>query len=343
MNRRMVSELASQGIEVLDVYVCPHHWDEQCACRKPAPGLFLRASREHLLRMDRTVYIGDDPRDSRAAFNAECLSVLVGPERDLDPGGGARPRSRRRPCSKRCLGSSIASRRGRSRWKGVRRAEPATSGHDHHAAATQLRRRRHRLPRLLPVPRRRRCQRHDRQVHLRDGEAAQSALQRDVSPQLLEDGAHRHARRNRERHRARMPQARARRAAAVHCDHVRPACVLRARLVEQLRRRTALRAPFHARRGRVGGTARRRGVSRRDRRARPSDRQAGSIRGGVRRPELHRVSARWPRPPRLGLAARERRGRPVSATSCCSGPAYSAMRETCCASSESNIGAPATR
>lgn len=91
MNRRMVRELGAAGIEVLDTYVCPHHWDDGCSCRKPEPGLFFRASREHLLRMDRTVYIGDDPRDSRAAFNAECLSVLVGPERDGDPGGGAQP------------------------------------------------------------------------------------------------------------------------------------------------------------------------------------------------------------------------------------------------------------
>jgi D-glycero-D-manno-heptose 1,7-bisphosphate phosphatase len=91
INRRMVAELSSQGIDVLDVYVCPHHWEDRCRCRKPEPGLFFDASREHLLRMDRTVYVGDDPRDCRAAFNAGCLSVLVGPERDQDPGGGARP------------------------------------------------------------------------------------------------------------------------------------------------------------------------------------------------------------------------------------------------------------
>jgi D-glycero-D-manno-heptose 1,7-bisphosphate phosphatase len=91
INRRMVDELGSRGIEVIDVYVCPHHWDEKCSCRKPEPGLFFNASRTHLLRMDRTVYVGDDPRDCRAAFNAECLSVLIGPERNSDPGGGARP------------------------------------------------------------------------------------------------------------------------------------------------------------------------------------------------------------------------------------------------------------
>jgi len=91
INTRMVSELRKQGVDVIDVYVCPHHWDEGCSCRKPNPGMFFKASRSHLLRMDRTVYVGDDPRDSRAAFNAECLSVLIGPERERDPGGGAKP------------------------------------------------------------------------------------------------------------------------------------------------------------------------------------------------------------------------------------------------------------
>jgi histidinol-phosphate phosphatase family protein len=91
INRRLVADLGSRGIDVLDVYVCPHHWDDRCGCRKPEPGLFFDASRDHQLRMDRTVYIGDDPRDCRAAFNAECLSVLVGPDRDQDPGGGAHP------------------------------------------------------------------------------------------------------------------------------------------------------------------------------------------------------------------------------------------------------------
>ena len=91
INRRMVADLSARGIDVLDVYLCPHHWEDNCACRKPKPGLFFEAARDHLLRMDRTIYVGDDPRDSRAAFNAGCASVLVGPERDQDPGGGARP------------------------------------------------------------------------------------------------------------------------------------------------------------------------------------------------------------------------------------------------------------
>jgi D-glycero-D-manno-heptose 1,7-bisphosphate phosphatase len=91
IHARMAAELRASGIDILDVYVCPHHWEEGCFCRKPEPGLFFRASREHLLRMDRTVYVGDDPRDCRAAYNAECASILVGPERNAEPGGGAIP------------------------------------------------------------------------------------------------------------------------------------------------------------------------------------------------------------------------------------------------------------
>lgn len=91
INRRMVQELGKQGIEILDVYVCPHHWDAGCECRKPEPGMLLRASREHLLRMDRTVFIGDDPRDREAAENAGCASIIIGPEHDVTGGPPANP------------------------------------------------------------------------------------------------------------------------------------------------------------------------------------------------------------------------------------------------------------
>lgn len=91
IHQDMVAELRKDGVEILGVYVCPHHWDENCDCRKPAPGLFLRASRDHLLRMDHTIYIGDDPRDYLAAHNAGCLSILVGHDRKDDANCIAKP------------------------------------------------------------------------------------------------------------------------------------------------------------------------------------------------------------------------------------------------------------
>ena len=77
MHQLMISELKVKGIKILDIYVCPHHWDDDCECRKPKAGLFYRIAKEHFLRMDKTLYIGDDIRDCEAAYNAECGSVLI--------------------------------------------------------------------------------------------------------------------------------------------------------------------------------------------------------------------------------------------------------------------------
>jgi histidinol phosphatase-like enzyme len=70
--------------------VCPHHWDEGCFCRKPNPGMFFQAAKEHLLRMDRTIFVGDDPRDALAAGHANCESILIGPHRSDGEGEATR-------------------------------------------------------------------------------------------------------------------------------------------------------------------------------------------------------------------------------------------------------------
>jgi histidinol-phosphate phosphatase family protein len=77
IHRLMIDKLKNEGISILDIYVCRHHWDDDCECRKPKAGLFYQIAREHFLRMDKTLYIGDDVRDCEAAYNAECGSVLV--------------------------------------------------------------------------------------------------------------------------------------------------------------------------------------------------------------------------------------------------------------------------
>lgn len=78
LNEWMVQELGHRGIVVRDVLVCPHHWEDQCTCRKPAPGMFFEASNRHRFSLHQTVYVGDDPRDAIAAWNAGCSCVLVG-------------------------------------------------------------------------------------------------------------------------------------------------------------------------------------------------------------------------------------------------------------------------
>ena len=80
INEKMKVSLDKKGIKVLGIYVCPHHWDDNCSCRKPQPGLFYQATKDWLFRLDKTVFIGDDPRDCQAAYNAGCKSLYLGKE-----------------------------------------------------------------------------------------------------------------------------------------------------------------------------------------------------------------------------------------------------------------------
>lgn len=83
INNRMQKELIDFGVKVMQVYICPHHWEVECFCRKPNPGMFFQAARDHLFRLDQTLYVGDDTRDCQAAFKAGCESIFIGEEQEL--------------------------------------------------------------------------------------------------------------------------------------------------------------------------------------------------------------------------------------------------------------------
>lgn len=83
IHRRMKETLEHEGVRILNIYLCPHHWDYNCSCRKPKPGLFFQASRDWLLRLDKSYFIGDDPRDCQAAYQAGCGCLYVGSKDEL--------------------------------------------------------------------------------------------------------------------------------------------------------------------------------------------------------------------------------------------------------------------
>ena len=65
-------------------YFCPHHpnatlpaYRVACECRKPRPGLLLRAAREHNLNLDVCFMVGDRITDIIAGGKAGCRTVLV--------------------------------------------------------------------------------------------------------------------------------------------------------------------------------------------------------------------------------------------------------------------------
>ena len=83
VNAAICEELKREGVEILAFYVCPHHWIDECSCRKPRPGLFFRCAADFDLRLDRMIYVGDDPRDMEAADAAGCGGLYVGDAGEL--------------------------------------------------------------------------------------------------------------------------------------------------------------------------------------------------------------------------------------------------------------------
>jgi D-glycero-D-manno-heptose 1,7-bisphosphate phosphatase len=70
-------ELLACGGDPLDIFYCPHHPNDNCACRKPKAGLLTDAMNAGGYNPVDTSYVGDSERDLIAADNAGCHAVLV--------------------------------------------------------------------------------------------------------------------------------------------------------------------------------------------------------------------------------------------------------------------------
>lgn len=77
MTRRLREIFDARDVRFAAVYVCPHHPDDRCSCRKPAPGLLRRAARELKLDLRSSVMIGDTTRDVEAGRAVGATSILV--------------------------------------------------------------------------------------------------------------------------------------------------------------------------------------------------------------------------------------------------------------------------
>lgn len=84
IHARMVGELTASGAEIVAIFCCPHDKD-QCDCRKPKTGMFLRAQRQMPdIEFARSVMIGDSLSDMQAGAALGCRNILIGVAADYD-------------------------------------------------------------------------------------------------------------------------------------------------------------------------------------------------------------------------------------------------------------------
>lgn len=80
-----VHSLLKEGaVEVDGVYICNHHPQAVvpqlavgCDCRKPKPGLLLRAAEEYNIDLPSSVFYGDKASDVQASKAAGCKSMVL--------------------------------------------------------------------------------------------------------------------------------------------------------------------------------------------------------------------------------------------------------------------------
>jgi D-glycero-D-manno-heptose 1,7-bisphosphate phosphatase len=84
LHRHLDRELALRGTSVDAYYICPHHpvhglgeYGTECGCRKPLPGMLLKAAEDLSLDLNRSYLIGDKLSDIEAGRAAGCRSILV--------------------------------------------------------------------------------------------------------------------------------------------------------------------------------------------------------------------------------------------------------------------------
>ncbi len=82
-HNKMNEELAKSGAHIDDFFYCPHHPDGVvekysivCDCRKPKSGMLEEACRKYDIDKNKSLMIGDMPRDVECAENAGIRGIL---------------------------------------------------------------------------------------------------------------------------------------------------------------------------------------------------------------------------------------------------------------------------
>ena len=77
IHARMIQTVQAHGGRIDQVFYCPHHPEDGCACRKPKSGLLNKAADVLDIDLTRSYLVGDAMSDIQAGLAAGCFPILV--------------------------------------------------------------------------------------------------------------------------------------------------------------------------------------------------------------------------------------------------------------------------
>lgn len=81
IHKKMQEELKAKGARIDHIYICPHNYRE-CDCRKPQPGMLLKAAEEHNIDLKKSWVVGDKVRDVVAGKAVNAKTILIGNDKE---------------------------------------------------------------------------------------------------------------------------------------------------------------------------------------------------------------------------------------------------------------------
>lgn len=98
IHNKMETLLGLEGAYLDAIYYCPHHPHKgyagevpelkiDCDCRKPKPGMLLKAAEDFNIDLNQSYMIGDGENDVKAGIAAGCRSVLLSSSQKDEPYG----------------------------------------------------------------------------------------------------------------------------------------------------------------------------------------------------------------------------------------------------------------
>ncbi len=76
-NELLQKRLQKKGVSIDEFFVCLHHPNDNCPCRKPKPGLILKALERYPIDFSKSYLIGDKIIDIETAQNIGIKGILV--------------------------------------------------------------------------------------------------------------------------------------------------------------------------------------------------------------------------------------------------------------------------
>ena len=77
IHAKMIKSIKFSGTKLDDIFYCKHIPEDNCDCRKPKPGMILKAAEKYNINLEESYMIGDKETDIDLGLCVGCKTILL--------------------------------------------------------------------------------------------------------------------------------------------------------------------------------------------------------------------------------------------------------------------------